>query len=147
MSSCPEIDTLTTLATLDDDPEATLRHVLECDACRAVLTDVAALRRLAGAAILPRGGFTDTVMAALSEEVGSASTTPTHAATGAQRPVAAGGPVWWIVLGGLAAATGFFGAAAAGAASPGSMGPAVLVAAAVAALAASLLPRHSATSV
>ena len=35
MSSCLESEALVTLASISDDPEGALRHVLECGECRA----------------------------------------------------------------------------------------------------------------
>ena len=64
MSSCLEAEALVTLASISDDPERALRHVLECDGCRASITGIAHLRsELVESAV--RVGFVDDVMAAL----------------------------------------------------------------------------------
>lgn len=136
MSSCLESEALVTLASISDDPERTLRHVLDCDECRVSITDITRLRsELAGSAV--RVGFTDEVMAALPADA---------------RPAAGGRRrrhLWWLAEGGLAAGAALFVAAAAGSASPGALGPTVLplaglvgLAVAVRSLGAPLLPHR-----
>ncbi len=112
MSSCLESEALVTLASISDDPEGALRHVLECGECRASISDLAHLRsEFAGSRL--RVGFVDEVMAALP-------------ATDTPAPRRRRSHLWWLAEGALAAGAAVLVAAAAGSASPGALGPTVL---------------------
>ena len=130
MSSCPEVDTLVTLATVSDTPETTLRHVLDCDECRSSIAIVAQIRSdYAGGRV--RAGFVDEVMAALPVDAGPAAGAGPHPVAGRIRPSAPAPSgrrryLWWLAEGSLAAGTALFVAAAAGLASPGAVGPTLL---------------------
>ena len=120
MSSCLESEALVALAGISEDPERTLRHLLECDECRASITDIVHLRaEFAGSAV--RVGFVDDVMTALP----GVAHKPHHRLR----------YLWWLAEGGLAAGAALFVAAAAGSASPGALGPTVLPLAALVGLA------------
>jgi hypothetical protein len=132
MPSCLESEALVTLGTVSADPEAALRHVLECDECRSSLRDVARLRAELSPEMGPeagafavRAGFVDAVMAALPDD---AARSAAHTAGEDRRDPVATRPsrLWWLVEGVLGAGAAVFVAAAAGSAAPGALGPSVL---------------------
>jgi hypothetical protein len=93
MSSCLESEALVTLGTVSEDPEAALRHVLQCDECRSRISDVVRLRaelgpemRTEAGVVAVRAGFADTVMAAPPDD--SAQTAAQTAVEGRREPVA-----------------------------------------------------------
>jgi hypothetical protein len=136
MSTCPDDDTLVALSRTTADPLELIGHVASCEACRLMVADAATVRVALSTSPVPRPGFVDEVMEALT----------LAAAEEAGRPVTVAGPaswLWSLVGGGLTAATALAAVASAGGAVPLPPGPAMLLGSLLAGVAGAAFTRDT----